>query len=258
MFLSWLKKRRRRRILATPFPDHWHACLVDNMALFQFLSPSEQARLQDKSQIFITEKTWEGCRGLTMTEEIQVIIAAQACLLVLELADNYFDNVQTILVYPTAFVAPREQPLGEGTVLEEKAELLGEAHYRGPVLLAWDEVLAAARQPGHGDNLVFHEFAHQLDMQDGLLNGTPLLPSRQLARRWQQVMTAEFNRLRRQAERGTYSDLDDYGATDEAEFFAVVTESFFDQPDVLQRRHPQLYDLLRDFYGQDPVQRVPS
>lgn len=257
MLFSWWKNRRRRKILEHPFPEDWLSILADNMAHYQFLNPTEQARLGNIIQIIIAEKSWEGCGGLAMTEEVQVTVAGHAGLLVLGLKDNYFDNVDTILVYPSGYVAPRQQLIGESTILEGEVEHLGEAHYRGPVVLSWQELLADGREPGHGRNLAFHEFAHQLDMQDGILNGTPLLESKKQARRWHRVMTAEFRRLRHDAQRGRATVLDDYGATDEAEFFAVATEAFFDQPNELRQRHPQLYDLLQGFYGQDPAQRLP-
>ena len=129
------------------------------------------------------------------------------------------------------------------------------AHYRGPVILAWAEVLADGRNPGRGRNLVFHEFAHQLDMLDGYINGTPLLETAEQYQRWHDVMTKEFNRFLRVTERGRETVLDEYGAEDEAEFFAVVTECFFDRPRALLYEYPRLYSLFRDYYRQDPAKR---
>ena len=257
MFFSWLRRRRHRKILAQPFPAAWLSHLEKNVVHYRLLTLQEQAKLRDRLRIFIAEKEWEGCGGLTMTDEIQVTVAAQACLLTLALEDDLFDHVQTVIVYPKGFVVPDRPELAEGgLLLESEHELLGEAHYRGPVILSWEEVLEDGKEPGAGKNLVFHEFAHQLDMRNGAIDGTPPLQDQEQARRWHKVMTAEFNRLIKASERGRATLLDDYGATDEAEFFAVATECFFDQPVEMARRHKELYALLRDYYRQDPAERM--
>ena len=159
----------------------------------------------------------------------------------------------TILVYPEAYVAPAEKVVG-GVVLEDESDRLGEAHYRGPLILSWAEVAWDASQTDQGTNLVFHEFAHQLDMLNGAADGVPLLP-KGLQERWQQVMAREYQRLCRAAERGRETLIDPYGTTDPAEFFAVVTECFFDLPGEMKMQHPELYELFRAYYGQDPFQR---
>jgi Mlc titration factor MtfA (ptsG expression regulator) len=258
MIFSWLRRRRRQKILARPFPPEWHHYLLQNVAHYKYLSEAEQARLRDDLRIFIAEKTWEGCGGLEMTDEIKVTIAAQACLLVLGMEHNYFDRVQSILVYPQSYVAPRHVAIPGNLVLEGKDALLGQAHYRGPVILSWAEVLRDGRHPSRGQNLVFHEFAHQLDMLDGVIDGTPPLKTPEQARRWHEVMTAEYRRLIRESERGVATLLDDYGTADEGEFFAVATECFFDKPVAMARRHPQLYQLLREYFGQDPAARCTA
>jgi hypothetical protein len=255
MILSWLRQRRRRKLLASRFPPEWERFLHKNVAHYRYLSEAEQARLRDDLRIFAAEKTWEGCGGLTITDEIKVTIAAQACLLVLGMEHNYFDRVHTILVYPHGYRVPTEELAANGQLTAPFSDRLGEAHYRGPVILAWSEVLEDGRHPNHGKNLVFHEFAHQLDMLDGVVNGTPPLRDREAYRRWQQVMTAEYRRLIEASEHGRATLLDQYGTTNEGEFFAVATECFFDRPLPMKQRHPQLYDLLRDYYRQDPAAR---
>jgi Mlc titration factor MtfA (ptsG expression regulator) len=255
MLFSWLKKRRRRKLLAAPFPAEWLKYLETNVGHYRYLSPAEQAQLRDDLRIFIAEKNWEGCGGLRMTDEIKVTVAAQACLLVLGMEPYYFDRVRSILVYPAGFRAPESVDWHSGLVDEEGADLSGQAWYRGPVVLSWEDVLTEGREPGYGQNLVYHEFAHQLDMLDGVVDGTPPLRDRVQARRWREVMTREYQRLVNESERGRATLLDEYGATDEGEFFAVATECFFDQPVALRRRHPALYDLLRDYYRQDPAAR---
>ena len=244
MLFDWLKRRRRRRLLARPFPEAWRGYLRRNVAHYEYLSEAERAKLRDDLRVFVAEKNWEGCGGLAMTDEIKVTIAAQACLLVLALDHNYYDRVLSVLVYPHGY---RDEANGEGRS--------GEAWYRGPVVLAWEDVRYEGRHPREGHNVVFHEFAHQLDMLDGGINGTPPLRDAAQARRWHDVMTAEYKRLVAASERGRATLLDHYGATDEAEFFAVCTECFFDRPVEMRREYPQLYDLLREYYRQDPAER---
>jgi Mlc titration factor MtfA (ptsG expression regulator) len=255
MLFSWLRKWRRRKLLAQPFPAEWLRYLQSNVALYALLSEPEQARLRDDLRVFIAEKDWEGCGGLEMTDEIKVTIAALAGLLTLGMEHDYYSRVRSILVYPGGYRVPDHEVLGDNTVLEGESDRLGEAHYRGPVILSWDEVLHDARHPGAGRNLVFHEFAHQLDMLDGAVDGTPPLRDRDQYRRWHKVMTAEYRRLVTEAEEGRPTLLDEYGTTNQGEFFAVATECFFDQPAAMARLHPRLYALLRDYFRQDPAAR---
>jgi hypothetical protein len=138
--------------------------------------------------------------------------------------------------------------------MEEESDRLGEAHYRGPVILSWAEIRQNALEPGYGQNLVFHEFAHQLDMLNGAFDGTPNLPTGDLAARWGRIMDDEYRRLQRAERRGQETLLDPYGATDPAEFFAVATECFFDAPRAMQRVYPDLYALFCDYYRQDPAE----
>ena len=257
MIFSWLRNRRRRKVLAEPFPPGWEDYLRQNVAHYRHLSGAEQARLRDDLRIFLAEKNWEGCGGLPMTDEIKVTVSAQACLLVLGLKHNYFDRVRSILVYPHGYRAESREAAG-GTVVEGRSDRLGEAHYRGPVILSWAEVLEDGRHPNRGHNLVFHEFAHQLDMLDGVIDGTPPLGSRAEYQRWQEVMTAEYRQLCEASEHGRATLLDQYGTTNEGEFFAVATECFFDKPAEMARRHPKLYALLRDYYRQDPSARCAT
>ncbi len=256
MLFYWLRQRRRRKLLAQPFPAQWLSYLEDDVALYRSLSDAEQARLRDDLRVFVAEKEWEGCNGLEMTDEIRVITGALACLLLLGIQHDYFGRVQTILVYPGGFRVPSQELIGDHSVLEGESSHLGEAHYRGPVILSWDEVLHDARHPGAGRNLVIHEFAHQLDMLDGQIDGTPPLRNRREYRRWHKIMTAEYQQLIAEAEQGQPTLLDDYGTTNVGEFFAVATECFFDRPVELAEQHPRLYGLLRDYFGQDPAKRM--
>jgi Mlc titration factor MtfA (ptsG expression regulator) len=190
-----------------------------------------------------------------MTDEIKVTVAAQACLLVLGMNHNGFDRVRSVLVYPRGFRDPQEHPGPMGVVDGQGSACLGQSWYRGPVILSWADVREGGRNPGAGHNLVFHEFAHQLDMLDGVINGTPPLGGPQEQARWKEVMTAEYRRLAQASAHGRATLLDQYGTTNEGEFFAVATECFFDLPDAMRQRHPRLYELLRDYYRQDPAER---
>ncbi len=256
MDFPWTKKYRRRRLLAAPFPAEWLAYLHRNVALYWMLTEPEQQRLRDDLRIFIAEKKWEGCGGLTITDETKVTVAAQACLLLLGIEHDYFEMVQSVLVYPKTYYASRELLDEEGLIDQHDRVRLGEAWYRGPVVLTWDTVLRESRDPSEGSNLVLHEFAHQLDFLDGWTNGTPLLKTHEQCEQWRRVMTREHHRLIRDCRKGRPTVLDPYGASNPWEFFAVATECFFTQPVRLQERHPQLYQILREYYNQDTAARL--
>ena len=240
---SWRDIQRRRILLATPMPAEWLGYLQANVRHYALLSEAEQGRLRDDLRVLIDEKAWEGYDGLTLTDEIKVTIAGQACLLLLNLDHNYFDRVPAIYVYPTAYG-------------QERGELLhGEAWKRGPVVLAWDEVKLGGQEYQDGHNVVLHEFAHQLDFLDGLADGKPPLPDAELTCRWQEVVQSEYDRLVRDSQLGRATLLNKYGATDPSEFFAVATECFFEQPRELLEEHPLLYGVLRDYFRQDTAER---
>ncbi len=221
------------------------------------MNPTEQAKLRGDTQVLVAEKNWEGCGGLTMSDEIKVTIAAQACLLVLAFENEYFDRVQSILVYPNAYVAPGRIITKGGVVLEGESHREGEAWYRGPVILSWADAVAGGRGQSRGDNLVLHEFAHQLDMQNGReVDGTPPLTTARQYERWQQIVVPEFERLQRDCRHGRRTVLDCYGTTNRGEFFAVATECFFMRLRELAHHHADLYDVFREYYRQDPALRI--
>lgn len=253
MLFSWLKKRRRRKLLAEPFPAEWLDILKNNVAHYALLPAELQPKLRDIVRIMVAEKDWGGGRGLEITAEMQVTVSALAGVLVLGQDGFYFDNVMTVLVYPSGYRARRRQALGAGGAYLEGTEALeGEADPHGPITLSWDRVLEAGRAPGYGDNLVFHEFAHKIDMLSGEADGAPPMPA-SLARRWAPAMTAAYAGLVRAVEQRRRVFLDPYGATNEAEFFAVLTEAFFDDPLGLRAAHPDLYQLMSELYRLDPA-----
>jgi Mlc titration factor MtfA (ptsG expression regulator) len=254
VFIRWWKQRRRRKLLARPLPDLWRATL-DEVALYQRLSAAEQAGVGNYLRVFIPEKNWEGCRGFQITAEVQVIIAAQVAILVLGFGDEYFDQVQSILVYPDSYVA-KDNTLTGGFVLEGQSARAGEAWHRGPVILSWPDVLADAHGDRGGHNLVLHEFAHQLDMLNGrVADGVPPMESAGELERWTRVVEREYERLVADCTRGYPPLLDCYGTKHKSEFFAVATEAFFEQPRAMQHHHQELYELFCDFYRQDPASR---
>ncbi|MEX1233122.1 MAG: M90 family metallopeptidase [Planctomycetaceae bacterium] len=256
MLFRWLKYRRRRHLLAEPFPHEWDEILAANVRHFRDLGVEERRKLRDVMRIFIAEKNWEGCGGLELTDEIKVTIAAQACLLVLGFDDVYFDHVLSILVYPTSYVVPEKTVNQIGVETEDRSNRLGEAWYRGPVILSWEDALASGRNEAEGHNVVLHEFAHQLDMiDDRSVDGTPPLVTAELHERWTELIHEEYEQLKRDCRRREWTVLDCYGTTNIGEFFAVATESFFEEPAEVAERHPELYALFCEFYRQDPAKR---
>jgi MtfA peptidase len=223
--------------------------LVRNVAQYRLLSEEEKQLLRDDTRIFVAEKFWEGCRGLRITEEIKVTIAGQACLMLLGRKHDFFGRARSVLVYPSAFYPPRH-----GWQEDERGpETFGLAVYRGPVILAWDTVLAEGRDLSSGDNVVIHEFAHHLDFLDGSINGTPDLHEENQGERWHDVMTAEYTRLQRDLRKGRATFLGDYAASNEGEFFAVASERFFTRPGLLWHYHPALYEMLAEYYELQPM-----
>ncbi|MDX2165684.1 MAG: zinc-dependent peptidase [Deltaproteobacteria bacterium] len=256
---AWLKRRRRARLRATPLPNDWRAIVARNVPYAARLAEAPRAALDGCMQIFLAEKRFEGCGGLTITDEIRVTIAAQACILLVGRPDaDVYPTFETILVYPHAYVAAATARNPDGTVSEAGQARLGEAWARGPVVLSWDDVVGGATDARDGHNVVFHEFAHQLDNEaTGPGDGAPALPRRSLYVAWARVLGAEYARLIDDVAHHRHTVLDGYGATSPAEFFAVATECFFEKPEPLRRRHPALYEQLQVFYQQDPAAPSP-
>lgn len=257
--LSWVSRRRRKKLMQMPFPRSWEIILHRNVAHYSILDDIERSHLRSLIQVFIVEKHWEGCDELELTDEIRVTISAQACLLILCLPHDYYHNVETILVYPSTVILP-QQKLGffETALepLESPRPIIGQALHQGPVIIVWDAALHGGRYPESGHNVVYHEFAHKLDMLDGHADGTPPLRDRKEYRNWVTVCSREYLRLKHEAEQGRKTFLDDYGAYSEAEFFAVATEQFFDQPLLMIQNAPDLYEVLKVYYRQDTARRA--
>lgn len=255
MVFGWIRALRRRRLLQQPFPDSWKEILRNNARFVNGLDAASAQRLQRSIRILVAEKHWEGCGGLRIDDEHRVTIAAQIARMTLGFNNEYFPETQSILLYPDAYVATSQEQMGAGIVVESQSGRLGEAWYRGPVILSWQDVLATGRRQNFARNVVVHEFAHQLDMRNGRHpDGIPVIESAPFAELWQSTIAVELENLRTLCRQGVPNVLDCYGATSEAELFAVATEVYFEEPAELQREWPSLYRILSQFY----TQRTPT
>jgi Mlc titration factor MtfA (ptsG expression regulator) len=249
-----LKSRRRARLRGQSAPAAWRAILERNLPVFSRLSVEDQKELLGHTQVFLAEKHFEGAGGLVLTDEMRVTIAGQACLLLLHRETDYYPELVSIIVYPSGYTAHEERHIGGGIWEEGGEDRLGHTGKGlAALVLAWDAVRHGASDPSDGQNLVLHEFAHQLDFENQSGDGTPALETRGDYLAWGRVMSAEFNALRNASNAGLPTLLDDYGATNPAEFFAVITETFFERPRALKKKHPALYAQLEGFYKQDPT-----
>ena len=235
---GWWRRRRRARLRAAAVPQTWPEILARNAPFVARLDDALRARLLGDIQVFVAEKHFIAAGGMTITDEVKVTIAAAAARLVLHLDVDRYDDLTEIIVYPGAYKHPGAA--GDSAVL-------GEAHAWGVVVLSWDAVVAGLRNPRDGHDTAAHEFAHVLDGADGAFDGAPSLHAGDHYRPWATVMQRSFDRLRGN-DRTLRKVLRDYGATNEAEFFAVATEAYFERPDELRKRAPELFAELERFY----------
>jgi len=249
-----ITRRRRDLLRARPVPHAWRAILQRNLSIFRRLSPEDRAELLGHVHVFLAEKHFEGCDGLELTEEIRVTIAAQACVLLLHRETDYYPELISILVYPSGYTAREERHVGGGIWQEGAEDRLGHtARGMSALVLAWDSARHGAADPGSGENLILHEFAHQLDFENREIDGTPALDTHGEYVAWARIMSIEFETLRNAHDAEMPTLLDGYGATNPAEFFAVCTEAFFERPRALRSTHPALYAELQRFFRQDPA-----
>lgn len=257
---SW----RRKRIKARPFPTAWQAVL-DTLPVYKRLSAPAQAQLADHIMVFLHEKYIEGCAGLVITDEIKVTIAANACILLLNRETGYYPNCKTILVYPDTYIATGKSVGPGGIIFESTTRRAGESWHNafaplsgGPVILSWKNVQRGAHCANDGQNVVFHEFAHQLDSESGGMDGAPALERRSQYLPWARVLGMEYKALISTLTAGQSPDLiDPYGASNPAEFFAVCTELFFERSIDMKNRHPDLYARFQEYFNQDPAAWPP-
>jgi Mlc titration factor MtfA (ptsG expression regulator) len=239
------RKRKRRRLYKAPFPTEWIKILKTGFALYNYLPEALKRQLHGHIHIFLDEKNFVGYKGIIITDTIRVVIAAQACVLLLNRKTNYYPHLGNILVYPNAFKESEE-------IHSQHGSRLGESWHRGPIVLSWQHSQLGASDAQDGENVVMHEFAHQLDQENSASDGLPLLQHNNV-KQWSQVLSKEFNALKLKRKLREKSLLNKYGATNAAEFFAVITEHFIEQPSQLNTKHPQLYQELKKYYQIDPL-----
>jgi Mlc titration factor MtfA (ptsG expression regulator) len=254
---DWWRRLSRAEVIAQPFPERFHELVVRRVPCAKLLCAEELEKLEALIRIFNSEKTFEAAGGLTLTDEMRVVIAARACLLVfqrVELDGPLYSDLETVIVYPSTYRARGQRREGY-VMLEDDQARLGESWTRGMVVLSWDAVASGSANPSDGHDVVLHEFAHQLDAEDGAMDGTPELDDFERYSVWSKVAGAEYAELLEDVENHRKTSIDAYGATNAPEFFAVVVEQFFEKPVALERLHPNLYAELSKFFRFDPAQR---
>lgn len=252
---------RRAKVKAQPFPKHYRQIIKKRMPYFGQMPTDLQLQLKKHILVFLAEKEFVGFEGIRINDDIRVTVAAQACLLLLNRPSSYYSKLKTIAIYPSAFIKSGEQkqPISgqlEGSinlVSEQKTVLAGESWDFGRIVLSWKDTVEGAKIPDDGANVVIHEFAHQLDQQNGPANGFPRLSKTANKKQWSDIMSQEFNRLQKQKQQNQPSLLSYYGATNPAEFFAVASEVFFEQSKALYHQHNALYNQLKSYYQVDPI-----
>ena len=258
--LAWLfglpawRRHRRAALLHRPIPPQWSTWLQLHLRSYEALPADLRERLLRFIQVFLAEKQFVGCNGLAITDEIRVAIAGHASLLVLNRPEaperHFYDELAAILVYPTPFIVPQSHHDEDGLVSEHEDVLSGQAWDAHRILLSWEDMQHAAEL---GQNVALHEFAHYLDLEDETMDGAPGLGDRAAYEAWSQTFRAAFDQLREDVDAGRDTFLDPYAAEEPAEFFAVATEAFFDEPCELAATHPALYEQLRRYYRLDPA-----
>lgn len=251
-------KWRLQRVLARELDPQWRAILARNIPIYERMSGDLQHQLNKLVQQFLYQKKFVGCAGLEVDDEMRLTIAGQACLLLLNRHTRVYPALHTVLVYPSAFLVPRKQVDAAGVVSEARQDLLGESWSDGRVVLSWDHVQRGAQDWSDGQNVVLHEFAHQLDSESGNNNGAPYLGSDTNYRTWSEVLSRDFANLQVDAMYRQHSVMDHYGATSPAEFFAVATETFFEKPWQMAERHGALFAELFKYYRVDPRAWLPQ
>ena len=237
---------RRHTIATLRLTEEQRSELASDFPLYLSLPHHLQQELEGLIHVFISEKAFEPCGGLDqVTPHMQRVIAAQACLLLLRKPHNLYASLRTIRLYPEAYIATGENG--------EQSLRLGESWTTGSVVLAWSSVISGGRNTADGHNVTIHEFSHQLDQADNAGDGVPLLETRGCYKEWATIMKPEFEQLIKRTNQNKPSVIDSYGATNPAEFFAVATETFYEKPQQLQEKHPELYGLLTKYYGVNPL-----
>ncbi len=246
------RNTRRRRLMSQPIKDEWLDIIEKNISIYKIIPNDLKPELHGHLQNIIAEKRFEGCGGLELTDEIVVTIATEAAILLLNRPSTYFPKCDVILIYPSAYIAKKTIFFGPASS-DETSVRLGESWVHGIVVLAWDHVLQNARRRQSGHNVVLHEFAHQLDQEDGRGDGAPILENRSEYDEWARILGGEYEKLQQKALHHQSDVIDFYGTTNPAEFFAVSTETFFENAIRMRKKHASLYDELKQYYRLDPA-----
>jgi Mlc titration factor MtfA (ptsG expression regulator) len=258
LWRHWQRSREDAALRRRAIPDDlWKRTLV-RYPFLRWRASEEVLELRRLTSLFLDRKEFSAAGGLRLTDAVVVSIAAQAVLPVLRLGLARYDSFVGIVVHPDQVVARREVHDDDGLVHEYDETLAGEAVHGGPVMLSWRDVRAAGRHGAPGYNVVIHEFAHVLDMADGLADGVPILPQPLSRKDWLAVLEPQFEAFARRVDAEEETALDPYGASGIDEFFAVASESFFVDPHALAAEHEPLYALLARFYRQDPAAAAPK
>jgi Mlc titration factor MtfA (ptsG expression regulator) len=248
------REYKRNRAKRLPFKKQWRKIIQHRMPYFKKMPTHLQLQLKEHIQVFLSEKKFVGKNGVIITDEIKVTIAAQACLLLLNRKTDSSPQLTTIFVYPRAILKQHQSAGADGVHFTQNIAMSGESWGFGKIILSWQDTLNGAYLPDDGHNVVIHEFAHQLDQEDGPANGAPILSKEQNYACWSDVFSAQFEALKHQANTQSPSIFDYYGATNPAEFFAVASEVFFEKSQPLKHEHPKLYKQLSLYYRIDPTQ----
>jgi len=255
--VAWFARWRRSRVLknAELDPEVWRATIA-RYPFVTGLEPAELERLRELTILFLHEKSIHGAGGMAVRDEVRVAIAVQACILILNLDLDYFRGWVEVIVYPDEFVAEYEYVDEAGVSHRVEEPMTGESWERGPVILSWADAQQAGR--GSGYNVVIHEFAHKLDMLNGEPNGFPPLHTGMQRTQWAGTFSAAYEDFCRKVDGGYELEIDEYAAESPAEFFAVMSEAFFECPALVRALYPDVYTQLTLFYRQDPAARVGS
>lgn len=256
-FLIWIaasrfKKYQRQRIANAPLPASYIEILQRNMGLYPILPENLKTALHRGINLFLFDKEFLGCDGQEINDEVRLTIAGNACLLVLTQTRPIYPSFKTILVYPSTYVVTQKTHDGQ-VVFDEHSTRAGESWYRGPIVLSWSDVMHGSGNIEDGQNVVIHEFAHKLDEENGVMDGLPILRDSTHYREWSNILNSEYDAFLKRVQRRRNKVIDEYGAISAVEFFAVISESFFEKPVRMKSELPELYTQLQQFYGLDPA-----
>lgn len=250
---AWVEWRRKRLKRRSPSSQQ-QATLEHSLPMYEQLTIAQRTRLHGHIQVFLAEKQFIGCRGLQVTAEMKTTVAAIASLLLFNERGKYFPRLRTILIYPDAYIVRETVAVGGGIVEERQTARLGESWTTDQVVLSWRQIQYDLTHWQDGQNVVLHEFAHQLDQEDGKAEGVPILRHPADYGAWAAVMAADYQQLCDRTAKGKKTVMNPYGTTNPAEFFAVATETFFEKPQQFLTHHPSLYEQLRHYYQLNPVE----